>query len=173
GRGGQAASGSRARKPASGGGGKAKAAAASVRSKVASVGDEVHDDMRKRAMRKALRLTARMAGRALLAGSRAAGRAVSHVGERGVESVIERAHPLPIQQSIDVAVPVDIAWEQWMELHHLPEGAHRLSDVERDGDELVGRLEGIRERDWSAEVIDEREGESFAWRSTEGSDSAG
>jgi uncharacterized membrane protein len=86
---------------------------------------------------------------------------------------MDRAHRLPIQRSIDVAVPVDIAWEQWMELRHLPEGGRRLSDVERDGDVLVGRLEGIREREWSAEIIDERAGESFAWRSTEGSDSAG
>ena len=60
-----------------------------------------------------------------------------------------------------------------MELKHLPEGTHRLSDVERDGDVITGTIDGLRDRDWSAEVIDEREQESFAWRSTEGSDSAG
>jgi uncharacterized membrane protein len=46
-------------------------------------------------------------------------------------------------------------------------------DVEREGDRLVGHLDGATARDWEAEIIDERENESFAWRSCEGSDSAG
>jgi len=108
-----------------------------------------------------------------VAASRRAGKALTRAGERGIDGVIERAHRLPIQQSIDVAVPPEIAWEQWMELRHLPEGTHRLTEVERDGDELNGMLDGLRARSWSAEVIDERDQESFAWRSTEGSDSAG
>ena len=80
---------------------------------------------------------------------------------------------MPIQQSIDVAVPVAVAWEQWMEFAYFPEGSRRAVDVERDGDELHGELDGLASREWQAEVIEERENESFAWQSLEGSDSAG
>jgi uncharacterized membrane protein len=110
-------------------------------------------------------------------GARAAARAVARglrrAGEAGGETLLERVQRLPIQKSIDVAVPIEVAWEQWMELCYFPEGAHRVSDVERDGDDLKGTLDGMSAREWRADVIDDRENESFAWRSTEGSDSAG
>jgi uncharacterized membrane protein len=90
-----------------------------------------------------------------------------------VEKITNRSRRLPIQRSIDVAVPVDVAWEQWMEFEHFPEGVHRVVDVERDDGRLTGHLDGITSRDWEAEVIEERENESFAWQSVEGSDAAG
>jgi uncharacterized membrane protein len=164
-----------ARKPASkrAPGGSAKAAAASVKSKVASVGDgaerAVHTSVRK----EALRVGGSLLKRALIAGSRKAAQTLAHSGSQRRDSLLENVHRPPIQQSIDVAVPPEIAWQQWMELKHLPEGVQRLSGVERDGDRLSGRIAGPRGGDWSAEVIDEREQESFAWRSTEGTDSAG
>lgn len=80
---------------------------------------------------------------------------------------------LPIQQSIDVAVPLEFAWQAWTELHFLPEGVGRVVDITREGDELTGRLVGVPARSWRAEVQDERDGESFAWLSNEGSDCAG
>jgi uncharacterized membrane protein len=80
---------------------------------------------------------------------------------------------LPIQESVDVAVPVSFAWSEWMELRSLPEGVDRVVEIERDGGGLTGQLEGESNGRWSAEVLDEREGESFAWKSTEGSDCAG
>jgi uncharacterized membrane protein len=80
---------------------------------------------------------------------------------------------LPIQESVDVAVPLDFAWSEWMQLRFLPEGVDHVTDLERDGGELRGRLGGDSGASWSAEVLDEREGESFAWKSNEGSDCAG
>ncbi len=80
---------------------------------------------------------------------------------------------LPIQVAVDVAVPVDFAWEEWMRFECLCEGVDCVEDVERDGDILYGRIAGPRARDWQAEVLDDRPYESFAWRSVEGSDCAG
>jgi uncharacterized membrane protein len=80
---------------------------------------------------------------------------------------------VPIQLSIDVAVPIHVAWEQWRSWGCLPEGVHRILDVERDGDSLTGHTAGPREVDWEAEIKDEREDESFAWLSVEGTDVAG
>lgn len=105
---------------------------------------------------------------------------------RGVRSAADRATAaskgalenglsarLPIQSSIDVAVPLLVAWEEWMTFNPFTEGVHRVEDVERDGDELVGTIAGPRGVDWRAEILDEREQEAFAWRSVEGSDCAG
>lgn len=79
---------------------------------------------------------------------------------------------LPMQEAVDIAVPLKFAWERWMELEFLPEGVDRVVEIERDGSELRGRLDGAQ-RDWRAEILDEREQESFAWQSTQGSDCAG
>ena len=114
-------------------------------------------------------LLAKLARRMLIRGARAVARA----GASSVDALAARARSLPIQVSIDVAVPADVAWEQWGEFCYFPEGAHRVTNVKRDGEWLSGQLTGASSRDWEAEVIDERENESFAWRSTEGSDSAG
>lgn len=105
---------------------------------------------------------------------------------RGVRSAADRATTaskgalenglgarLPIQASIDVAVPLLVAWEEWMTFDPFTEGVHRIEDVERDGDELIGTIAGPRAIDWRAEIVDEREQEAFAWRSVEGSDCAG
>lgn len=89
--------------------------------------------------------------------------------------VIRRARRLPIQQAVDIAVPLEVAYEEWMRLEFLPEGSRRVEKIERTDDgTLVGRLKGpLWSRRWEAEIRDEREGESFAWRSVKGSDCAG
>jgi uncharacterized membrane protein len=79
----------------------------------------------------------------------------------------------PIQVAVDAAVPVHVAWDEWMQLQWIPEGVDEIIDVRRGRKgELRGRLQrgGMR---WSADVLDEREEHSFAWRSTRGSDCAG
>jgi uncharacterized membrane protein len=100
----------------------------------------------------------------------AADRTVS-AGRSAVEAGMTKR--LPIQVSVDVAVPLNIAWEQWMDFGSIPEGVHRIEDVERDGDSLYGHVAGPRSTDWEAEIVDEREDQSFAWRSVQGTDTAG
>ncbi|HEX6713280.1 MAG TPA: SRPBCC family protein [Thermoleophilaceae bacterium] len=101
--------------------------------------------------------------------------AAGAVRERAATPLASRVRRLPIQLSMDIAVPVQVAWDEWMTLESLPEGMHRVEDIERDGDDmLVGRLSGAKVDDyWEAEILDEREDESFAWRSSGGSDCAG
>ncbi|MGH2867064.1 MAG: hypothetical protein ACRDNK_05770 [Solirubrobacteraceae bacterium] len=80
----------------------------------------------------------------------------------------------PIQAAVDVAVPSAVAFGEWMHLEWLPDGGNRVLDVEREGDrELTGRLQGGEGEGWRAEILDEREEESFAWESVQGSDCAG
>jgi uncharacterized membrane protein len=121
----------------------------------------------KKAVKLMARKTAEMGAEAM---RRAADRAAL-AGRSAVDAGMSQR--LPIQLSIDVAVPIHVAWEEWRSWGSLPEGVHRIEDVERDGDSLLGHTAGPRSVDWEAEIKDEREDESFAWRSVAGSDVAG
>jgi uncharacterized membrane protein len=121
----------------------------------------------KKAVKAMARKTAEMGADAV---RRAADRATL-AGRNAVEAGNSRR--LPIQLSIDVAVPIHVAWEEWRSWGSLPEGVHRIEGVEREGDGLLGHTAGPRSVDWEAEIKDEREDESFAWRSVAGTDVAG
>jgi uncharacterized membrane protein len=121
----------------------------------------------KKAAKSVVRKTAEMGAGAV---RRAADRA-AEASRNAIEAGTQRL--VPIQLSIDVAVPIHVAWEEWRSVGSLPEGVHRIEDVERDGDMLSGRTAGPRGTDWEAEIKDEREDESFAWRSVAGTDVAG
>src|SRR2546421_2276356 len=87
-------------------------------------------------------------------------------------AMAQRLRSVPIQCSIDIAVPLEVAYEEWMKLEFLPEGIHRVEQIRRKGDRLTGRILGAmanHER-WRAEIREERRCESFAWRSVSGSD---
>lgn len=129
---------------------------------------------RRLALRAVKTVGKRVAGGTLEAGAtiiRAAAERAAATGSEVAEKASTRR--LPIQRYIEVAVPLDIAWEEWLAFEAIPEGVHTITDIERDGDELVGVVSGPRHIDWAAEIIDERERESFAWHSYEGTDCAG
>jgi len=104
------------------------------------------------------------AGREVVSRAAAVGAELSNGGVRRLSNGSVRRPP--IQRSIDVAVPISVAWREWMQLECLPEGVDEVLDIERDGSELVS--DG-----WVGEIRDERPEESFAWLSVEGSDCAG
>jgi uncharacterized membrane protein len=115
-----------------------------------------------------------VASKTLEAGARAVRATAERTAEGGKEIVAAGiTRKLPIQRSVDVAVPLPVAWEEWMEFDFLPEGVHRIERIERHGSELSGVTAGTRKSEWLAEVLDERKQQSFAWRSYEGSDCAG
>ncbi len=130
------------------------------------------------ALRLARKLLKRAAAAALESGAEAVRGALesataSQPGSLAPGSLALNARQIPIQCSIDVAVPVRVAWDQWMQFEAIPEGIGRVVEIEREGDELFGTIGGRRTSDWSAEITDQRERQSFAWVSHEGSDCAG
>lgn len=120
---------------------------------------------------KGLKLVARKAVETAGDTVRAAADRAAIAGKDALDSGLSRR--LPIQVAVDVAVPLEFAWEEWMTFENMTEGVHRIEDVERDGDRLYGRTPAPLSADWEAEVVDEREQQSFAWRSVQGSDCAG
>lgn len=121
--------------------------------------------------RKALKVAVRKAVQSSAAMIRQAADRAAEAGKSAVESRTRRRPP--IQFGVNVAVPIDVVWEEWLSYGSLPEGVQRIEDVERDGEVLIGRTAGPRGVDWEAEITDERENESFAWRSVAGTDCAG
>ncbi len=79
----------------------------------------------------------------------------------------------PIQCSVDVAVPLRVAWREWIALDSLPEGTHQVTEITRDDDRLNGKISRLPASAWEAEILDERDEQSFAWQSRKGSDCAG
>jgi uncharacterized membrane protein len=130
--------------------------------------------------REVLKLTSKLVKRTLAERLPAARDALSNLTERsengnGAQPLAQRLRSVPIQCSIDIAVPLAVAYEEWMKLEFVPEGIHTVRNVRRDGDRLRGHIAGVsRERSrWRAEVREERFEESFAWRSGQGSDCLG
>jgi len=147
-----------------------KSKAKSVKPTTPDIGSGM-SSLAKKAAGKAVKAAARRAAQGGLGMVRAVGEQTAQVGRRAVEASLDRR--VPIQVSIDIAVPIDVVWDEWMTFESLSEGVDRIEDVERDGDELYGRIAGRLGREWVAEIQDERPCESFAWRSVQGSDCAG
>lgn len=94
--------------------------------------------------------------------------------DHGLQELAEQLRRVPVQVSLDVAVPVEVAYDEWMQLDSLPEGGHRVQAIERRGQQLSGEIRTSNARHkWKAEIRDARRDESFAWRSRRGSDVAG
>jgi uncharacterized membrane protein len=125
--------------------------------------------------KKAAKRTLKTVGRRSLQAGGEALRSAGGLGRQAMRAGMSRVvdHRPPVQASVDVAAPISVVWSEWMTFEWFTEGLHSIEDVERDGDELTGRVVAPHERNWHAEIVDEREEQSFAWRSDEGTDCAG
>lgn len=78
-----------------------------------------------------------------------------------------RGRRLPIQCSVDVSVPVDVAYDQWTQFEEFPEFMHRVEQIEQKDDETVVWHEnvwGVR-RSWESQIVEQAPGERIVWRS--------
>lgn len=78
-----------------------------------------------------------------------------------------RGRRLPIQCSVDVAVPIEVAYDQWTQFEDFPEFMHRVEQIEQKEDETVVWHEnvwGIR-RSWESQIVEQVPDERIVWRS--------
>lgn len=80
-----------------------------------------------------------------------------------------------VTESVDVAVPVSTAYNQWTQFEEFPqfmggvEQVHQLDDTHlRWAAEIAGKRE-----EWDAEITEQRPDERIAWRATGGKGNAG
>ena len=77
---------------------------------------------------------------------------------------------MPIQQSVDVAVPIKRAYNYWTSFEDWPEFMHRIESAEEVDDTTVSfqaKIWGINKR-FEAEVVEQQPEERIEWNVTDG-----
>jgi len=80
-----------------------------------------------------------------------------------------------IKESIDVEVPVSVAYNQWTQFEDFPQFMTGIVDVEQIDDKHVrwiAEVNGER-RQWTAEILEQEPDRIIAWRSIEGTPNSG
>src|ERR687889_2102698 len=80
-----------------------------------------------------------------------------------------------IEQSIEVAVPLQTAYNQWTQFEEFPafmEGIEEVRQLDDTHLHWVAEIGGQRE-EWDAEITEQHPDERIAWTSTSGKGNAG
>jgi uncharacterized membrane protein len=80
-----------------------------------------------------------------------------------------------IQESIDVQVPLQAVYNQWTQFEQFPtfmEGVEEIRQIDDTHLHFKTRIAGV-EREFDAEITEQRPDERIAWRSTSGTSHAG
>jgi uncharacterized membrane protein len=80
-----------------------------------------------------------------------------------------------IEESIDVAVPVRTAYDQWTQFEEFPrfmEGVESVKQVDDTHLHWEAEIAGVH-RAWDAEITEQHPDERVAWRATSGTKNAG
>jgi uncharacterized membrane protein len=77
---------------------------------------------------------------------------------------------MPIQQSVDVAVPIGEAYDQWTRFEDWPKFMHRVESVQQVDDATVSmstKVWGVN-KEFEAEIVEQRPDERIEWHSEQG-----
>jgi uncharacterized membrane protein len=81
-----------------------------------------------------------------------------------------RGRRLPVQESIDVGVDLETAYDQWTQFEEFPRFMHRVEKIEQRDDTTLmwhENIWGVR-RQWEAEIVEQIPCERIVWKSTGG-----
>jgi len=95
-----------------------------------------------------------------------AGEGAKKKGEAGVG----KGRRMPIQQSMDVPVPVKTAYNEWTQFERWPEFMHRLENVSQDDDTQITFKTKIwgKSKEFKAKIVEQRPDERIKWEVGEG-----
>jgi uncharacterized membrane protein len=77
---------------------------------------------------------------------------------------------MPIQQSVDVAVPISEAYKQWTNYEEWPKYMHRVDSVQQKDDSTVTfstKVWGIT-KEFEAEILDQKRDQRIEWHTEQG-----
>ena len=80
-----------------------------------------------------------------------------------------------IEQSIELEVPVQTAYNQWTQFQNFPafmEGVEQVQQIDETQLHWVAEFGGTR-HEWDAEITEQLPDERVAWRNTDGKENAG
>ena len=90
-------------------------------------------------------------------------------GDSGVRGIGE-GRRMPVQQSIDVAVPIETAYNQWTQYEEWPQFMHRVKRVNQEDPAEVSFTTKIwgKSKEFKAKIVTARPDEKIKWEVTEG-----
>jgi uncharacterized membrane protein len=109
---------------------------------------------------------AKEAGKKLLPGGAGESSGGGGEGQQGVG----KGRRMPVQQAVDVAVPLRVAYDQWTQFEEWPEFMHRVVRASQEDDctvSLATKLWGFS-RDFTAQISEQRPDERIQWEVNEG-----
>jgi uncharacterized membrane protein len=80
-----------------------------------------------------------------------------------------------VEQSIDVNVPVRVAYDQWTQFEEFPrfmEGVESVQQIDDTHLHWVAEIAGKR-KEWDAEIVQQEPDQRVAWTATSGAPNAG
>ena len=88
---------------------------------------------------------------------------------------VGKGRRMPIQQAVDVAVPVEVAYNQWTQYEDWPNFMHRVTRVTQDDPTTVKFATKIwgKTKEFTADIETQRPDERIVWRVSEGITHAG
>lgn len=80
-----------------------------------------------------------------------------------------------MEKTIDVNVPVHVAYNQWTQFKEFPQFMEGVYEVQQlDDKRLFWRAKiAVKEETWNAEITDQTPDKRIAWKSTSGKENAG
>jgi uncharacterized membrane protein len=90
-------------------------------------------------------------------------------GESGPRG-IGKGRRMPVQQSIDVAVPIQTAYNQWTQYEEWPQFMHRVTRVSQENPTTISFATKIwgKTKEFKAKIVVARPDEKIKWEVTEG-----
>jgi uncharacterized membrane protein len=91
-------------------------------------------------------------------------------GEKGGTPGVGKGRRMPVQQSVDVAVPIETAYNQWTQFEDWPEFMHRVTRVTQEDDCSVSFATKIwgKTKEFEAKIETQRPDERIKWRVSKG-----
>jgi uncharacterized membrane protein len=80
-----------------------------------------------------------------------------------------------VVESVDVKVPVSVAYNQWTQFEDFPkfmEGVKAVTQIDDTHLHWVAEVGGV-EKEWDAEIAEQHADERIAWHATSGAENAG
>jgi uncharacterized membrane protein len=91
-------------------------------------------------------------------------------GSSGGKAGVGKGRRMPVQQSVDVAVPLKTAYNQWTQFEEWPDFMHRVTNVSQEDETTVAfkaKIWGVS-KEFKAEIVDQRPDDRIKWEVTEG-----
>jgi uncharacterized membrane protein len=91
-------------------------------------------------------------------------------GGKGGMPCVGKGRRMPVQQSMDVAVPIETAYNQWTQFEDWPEFMHRVTRVTQEDDCTVSFATKIwgKTKEFVAEIETQRPEERIKWKVSQG-----